>query len=126
MTTVQKSTQIKDRILEMFNRGLTDEQMAEALVCSKGKIRYHRLSIGVTRNKTQITEENRLLIKKLHREGLKIHEIVTRTHYREATVVRVLNNADSKTCSIADVLKDPVNKLLASPWTAETVGNYLV
>ncbi|WP_163371057.1 helix-turn-helix domain-containing protein [Endozoicomonas acroporae] len=118
---VQDSGQVRQQIADMYRQGKSDRQMAEVLSCSVHKIRYHRLQLDLKRSNKTVTEEDRLLIRQLHREGWSTRTISECIGCAASTVNRVIRHSDTSTQSIEQVLQDPVNKLLASRWTADTV-----
>ncbi len=126
MTTVREAEQIKQQIVEMHGSGLSDKQMSAALGCTVPKIQYHRKQLGLKRYNKKVTDEDRLLIRQLYRDGMTDQAIAERIGYHKTTVNRVIRHSDTSTRNIAQVLQDPINKFLASRWTAETVRNCLV
>lgn len=100
--------------------------MAEVLECTVPKIQYHRKQLGLKRYNKKVTDEDRLLIRQLYREGMTDQAIADRIGYHKTTVNRCIRNTDTSTRRITDVLKDPINRFLASRWTSETVRSCLV
>ncbi|WP_163370957.1 helix-turn-helix domain-containing protein [Endozoicomonas acroporae] len=108
--------QVREQVLDLHRQGKTDKQMAEALGYTVHKIRYHRLQMDLKRCNKTVTEEDRLLIRQLHREGQSTRTISERIGCAASTVNRVLRNSDTSVRSITEVLQDPINKLLTMSW----------
>lgn len=126
MTTIRESAAIRQQILELFQQGKTDAEIASDLSLTIAIIRYHRKKLGIKRSQVKLTHDDRLAIKRLKRDGLTNRKIALQYGISDNSVTRVLRNADTTTLNLTDVLKDPINKFLACWWTPESVRNCLV
>ncbi len=129
---IRNSEQIRAQILEMHNLGYTEKQMADALGLSVDSVHARRKMMGLRRYGKKISDGERAKIKKMYRDGLGRQAIADHFGLARSSINRVLRNSSisikpvTNTRSITDVLNDPINRLLASRWTGETVRNCLV
>jgi DNA-binding CsgD family transcriptional regulator len=126
MTTIRRSEEITTQVLDLFQQGKSDKEMAAAIGVSVDAVRNHRYKLGIKRSQQTLTFDDKLTIKALKRDGLTNRAIAAQYGITANAVTRVLRHADTTTRKVTDVLKDPINKFLASRWTAETVRNCLV
>ncbi len=126
MTTMEDSEEFQKHINDLHRQGLSDKEMALVLACTVTKVQYHRKLLGLKRHNRKVMPEDRVLIRRMDRDGMTQQEIADHFGLAKSTINRVLRKSDTNTNSITDVLTDPVNKFLASRWTAETVRHCLV
>lgn len=126
MTTIRESAEIRQQILALCQQGKTDVEIASDIGMTIDSVRYHRKKLGIKRSQQTLTYDDKLAIKALKREGLTNRAIALQYGISPNAVTRVLRHADTTTRSVTDVLKDPMNRFLASRWTVETVRHCLV
>ena len=126
MTTKAKSQEINRQLIKMHQQNITREEQADRLGLDVKTVDRRRRALNLSKRRF-VSDDDRALVIELKRVGKTTNEVARLTGVNKHTITSIWQKINkSKTCThfISELLKNPVNQLIASNWKTRIELNW--